>query len=72
MFKTLMGLAAIAVILSLVEQFIRAASTLDLVVIGTVASVVAYFVRERRVGREKRPRSTSSGERTPTMPRSKS
>jgi uncharacterized membrane-anchored protein len=69
LFKAMMALFVMALALSLLAEVLRSLSTLDLVVIGMVVSCVAYYVRERRRSREKRPRSTSSGERTPVMPR---
>jgi hypothetical protein len=70
--RAILGLIALQFGLCLIQQAIHAASPLQLIAIGVVISCIAYFIRAQRTGREKRPRSGSTGERTPVMPRSKS
>ena len=56
--------------LSLIGDVLRSVTTMQLVVTSAVISLVAYLIRQRRLGPARRPRSTSTGERTPVMPRS--
>ena len=67
--KAIVVLFVVELVLSLVDQVLRRTSTFDLVVASVLVSSTAYFIRERRKPRHQRPRSTSSGERTPLMPR---
>ena len=69
MMKAMVVLCAVAVSLSLLAEVLRSLSTFDLIVAGTVISIVAYFIRESRSPRHQKLRNTSSGERTPVMPR---
>lgn len=60
------------VALSVAANLLRRATTSELLIALCVLSTSAYFIRERRRQRDKKPRSTSSGERTPALPRRKS
>jgi hypothetical protein len=68
----IIGLIALQFGLCLIRQAIRAASPLQLIAIGALVSCAAYLIRAHRAGRQTRPRSGSTGERTPVMPRSQS
>jgi hypothetical protein len=70
--RVIVGLIALQFALCLIGRAIHAASPLQLIAIGAMVSCVAYFIRAQRAGRQVRPRSGSTGERTPVMPRSKS
>jgi hypothetical protein len=70
--RAIVGLIALQFALCLLQQAIHAASPLQLMAIGAMVSCAAYIIRAHRTGRQKRPRSGSTGERTPVMPRSKS
>jgi len=69
--KAVMVFFVVEVALSLAASALRSISTIHLIVGGMLISIAAYFIRESRIGREKRPRSGSGGERTPVMPRTK-
>ncbi len=68
--KVMMVLFVAEVLLSWVAQVFSSISTIHLVLVILVVSGVAYVVRSHRNPRQIRPRSTSTGERTPMMPRS--
>jgi hypothetical protein len=70
--RVIVGFIALQFALCLIRQAIHAASPLQLIATGALVSCIAYFIRARRTRQEKRPRSGSTGERTPVMPRSKS
>ena len=67
--KAMIVLFVVEMVLSLAAEILRSISSIHLIVAGMVISIAAYLIRERRVGREKRPRGGSGGERTPVMPR---
>lgn len=67
--KAMMVVFVVELVLSWIAQLFRNVNTFHLVLAAALVSCVAYFIRERRRPRQPKPRSTSSGERTPVMPR---
>jgi hypothetical protein len=55
--------------LSLLANLVRRVTTGEWLIALCVLNTFAYFIRERRRPRDRKPRSTSGGERTPVMPR---
>jgi hypothetical protein len=70
--KIFMALVITEVALSVAANLLRRVTTGELLITIGLLSTSAYFIRERRRPRDKKPRTTSSGERTPVMPRRKS
>ena len=60
--------SAVVVLLAVVRQFM-ASDPLGALGIISVLSVIAYFIRERRLKRRPLPRKAGSAERTPVLPR---
>ena len=59
---------AVVLLLAVVRQFM-ASNPVGALVILSVLSVLAYFIRERRLKRRPPPRKAGSAERTPALPR---
>ena len=60
--------SAVVLLLAVVRQFM-ASDPVGALVIISVLSVLAYFIRERRLKRRPPPRKAGSAERTPALPR---
>lgn len=51
-------------------EILRRVTQTEVVIAIVIISSLAYLVRKRRGDSTRKPRSTSTGERTPVMPRS--
>ena len=68
--RALMLFFGVELVLASIAHLLRNVDSFHLAVAVLIVSGVAYFVRIHRKPRQIRPRSTSTGERTPMMPRS--